>query len=99
MPFMSAADGSRVESGKGSHCIGWPGAGAPLEIGRFIRCCRQTSDLGGALHTREGIAVPATLGQWTQGYVVTSHRAQGRIPHRDQPSARTSPPLLLPESQ
>jgi ATP-dependent exoDNAse (exonuclease V) alpha subunit len=32
----------------------------------------------GSLHTREGISVPATFKQWTHGYVVTSHKAQGR---------------------
>ena len=36
----------------------------------------------GSLHTREGIAVPATFRQWTHGYVVTSHKAQGRTCER-----------------
>jgi ATP-dependent exoDNAse (exonuclease V) alpha subunit len=36
----------------------------------------------GALQTREGIAVPATFKQWTHGYVVTSHKAQGRTCER-----------------
>ena len=36
----------------------------------------------GALHTREGITVPATFKQWTHGYVVTSHKAQGRTCER-----------------
>jgi hypothetical protein len=38
--------------------------------------------LGGALHTREGISVPTTFKQWTHGYVVTSHKAQGRTCER-----------------
>jgi len=36
----------------------------------------------GALCTREGITVPATFKQWTHGYVVTSHKAQGRTCER-----------------
>ena len=36
----------------------------------------------GSLHTREGISVPATFKQWTHGYVVTSHKAQGRTCER-----------------
>ena len=32
----------------------------------------------GALRTREGITVPSAFKQWTHGYVVTSHKAQGR---------------------
>ncbi len=32
----------------------------------------------GAVQTREGITVPSTFKQWTHGYVVTSHKAQGR---------------------
>jgi hypothetical protein len=36
----------------------------------------------GALQTREGITVPATFKQWTHGYVVTSHKAQGRTSER-----------------
>ncbi len=36
----------------------------------------------GSLDTREGIAVPATFKQWTHGYVVTSHKAQGRTCER-----------------
>jgi nucleoside-triphosphatase THEP1 len=39
-------------------------------------------ELGGALHTREGITVPPTFKQWTHGYVVTSHKAQGRTCER-----------------
>jgi hypothetical protein len=39
-------------------------------------------DPDGSLHTREGIAVPATFKQWTHGYVVTSHKAQGRTCER-----------------
>jgi ATP-dependent exoDNAse (exonuclease V) alpha subunit len=39
-------------------------------------------ELGGALHTREGITVPATFKQWTHGYVVTSHKSQGRTCER-----------------
>jgi hypothetical protein len=39
-------------------------------------------ELGGPLHTREGITVPATFKQWTHGYVVTSHKAQGRTCER-----------------
>jgi hypothetical protein len=35
-------------------------------------------EIGGALHTREGVTVPAGFKQWTHGYVVTSHKAQGR---------------------
>jgi hypothetical protein len=34
--------------------------------------------LGGAVHTREGVMVPPAFKQWTHGYVVTSHKAQGR---------------------
>ena len=36
----------------------------------------------GSLHTREGISVPSTFKQWTHGYVVTSHKAQGRTCER-----------------
>jgi hypothetical protein len=36
----------------------------------------------GSLRTREGIYVPATFKQWTHGYVVTSHKAQGRTCER-----------------
>ena len=36
----------------------------------------------GSLHMREGISVPATFKQWTHGYVVTSHKAQGRTCER-----------------
>ncbi|MCE0521373.1 MAG: relaxase domain-containing protein [Methylacidiphilales bacterium] len=36
----------------------------------------------GSLHTREGIVVPPTFKQWTHGYVVTSHKAQGRTCER-----------------
>jgi conjugative relaxase-like TrwC/TraI family protein len=39
-------------------------------------------ELGGALQTQEGITVPATFRQWTHGYVVTSHKAQGRTCER-----------------
>src|ERR1019366_9019100 len=35
-----------------------------------------------ALHTREGVTVPPTFRQWTHGYVVTSHKAQGRTCER-----------------
>ena len=38
--------------------------------------------LDGTLHTQEGITVPATFKQWTYGYVVTSHKAQGRTCER-----------------
>ena len=38
--------------------------------------------LGGALHTREGVMVPPAFRQWTHGYVVTSHKAQGRTCER-----------------
>jgi len=38
--------------------------------------------LGGALHTREGVMVPPAFKQWTHGYVVTSHKAQGRTCER-----------------
>ena len=38
--------------------------------------------LGGALHTREGVRVPPAFKQWTHGYVVTSHKAQGRTCER-----------------
>ena len=31
----------------------------------------------GALHTKEGLRVPADFQQWCHGYVVTSHKAQG----------------------
>ena len=33
--------------------------------------------LDGALQTKEGICVPAEFRQWSHGYVVTSHKAQG----------------------
>jgi conjugative relaxase-like TrwC/TraI family protein len=36
----------------------------------------------GSLHTREGISVPATFKRWAHGYVVTSHKAQGRTCER-----------------
>jgi conjugative relaxase-like TrwC/TraI family protein len=36
----------------------------------------------GSLHMREGISVPATFKQWIHGYVVTSHKAQGRTCER-----------------
>jgi hypothetical protein len=36
----------------------------------------------GALHTREEITVPPTFKKWTHGYVVTSHKAQGRTCER-----------------
>jgi hypothetical protein len=36
----------------------------------------------GTLQTREGMTVPATFKQWTHGYVVTSHKAQGRTCER-----------------
>jgi ATP-dependent exoDNAse (exonuclease V) alpha subunit len=36
----------------------------------------------GALHTRESLTVPVTFKQWTHGYVVTSHKAQGRTCER-----------------
>jgi conjugative relaxase-like TrwC/TraI family protein len=36
----------------------------------------------GALHTREGVKVPPAFKQWTHGYVVTSHKAQGRTCER-----------------
>jgi conjugative relaxase-like TrwC/TraI family protein len=39
-------------------------------------------DTDGSLHTREGITVPPTFKQWTHGYVVTSHKAQGRTCER-----------------
>ena len=32
----------------------------------------------GAVQTREGLTVPSAFKQWTHGYVVTSHKAQGR---------------------
>jgi hypothetical protein len=35
-------------------------------------------DVDGALLTREGPTIPAAFHQWCHGYVVTSHRAQGR---------------------
>jgi hypothetical protein len=35
-------------------------------------------DADGALLTREGPTIPATFHQWCHGYVVTSHKAQGR---------------------
>jgi hypothetical protein len=38
--------------------------------------------LGGELHTQEGISVPAPFKEWTHGYVVTSHKAQGRTSER-----------------
>jgi hypothetical protein len=36
----------------------------------------------GSFHTREGTSVPPTFKQWTHGYVVTSHKAQGRTCER-----------------
>jgi conjugative relaxase-like TrwC/TraI family protein len=36
----------------------------------------------GTLHTREGATVPPLFKQWTHGYVVTSHKAQGRTCER-----------------
>jgi hypothetical protein len=36
----------------------------------------------GTLHTREGATVPPAFKQWTHGYVVTSHKAQGRTCER-----------------
>jgi hypothetical protein len=36
----------------------------------------------GTLHMREGITVPLAFKQWTHGYVVTSHKAQGRTCER-----------------
>jgi conjugative relaxase-like TrwC/TraI family protein len=36
----------------------------------------------GTLHTREGANVPPAFKQWTHGYVVTSHKAQGRTCER-----------------
>jgi hypothetical protein len=36
----------------------------------------------GSFHTREGISVPSAFKQWTYGYVVTSHKAQGRTCER-----------------
>ena len=38
--------------------------------------------LGAELHTREGVMVPLEFKQWTHGYVVTSHKAQGRTCER-----------------
>ena len=38
--------------------------------------------LGGALHTWEGVMVPVSFKLWTHGYVVTSHKAQGRTCER-----------------
>lgn len=32
----------------------------------------------GAINTREGLTIPARFRQWCHGYVVTSHKAQGR---------------------
>jgi hypothetical protein len=32
----------------------------------------------GSVQTREGLTVPLSFKQWTHGYVVTSHKAQGR---------------------
>jgi conjugative relaxase-like TrwC/TraI family protein len=36
----------------------------------------------GTLHTREGATIPPGFKQWTHGYVVTSHKAQGRTCER-----------------
>jgi hypothetical protein len=36
----------------------------------------------GALTTREGLSVPAEFRQWCHGYVLTSHKAQGRTADR-----------------
>ena len=32
----------------------------------------------GFLQTKEGVTIPATFKQWTHGYVLTSHKSQGR---------------------
>jgi hypothetical protein len=44
--------------------------------GQVVTVARIEAD--GTLHTREGIALPLAFKQWTHGYVVTSHKAQGR---------------------
>lgn len=38
----------------------------------------QRVDADGSIATKEGIAIPAAFRQWCHGYVVTSHKAQGR---------------------
>ena len=35
-------------------------------------------EVDGSIRTREGSTVPAAFKQWTHGYVVTSHKAQGK---------------------
>ena len=42
----------------------------------------------GALQTKEGLCVPADFREWCHGYVVTSHKAQGRT--SDPSSSRRS---------
>jgi conjugative relaxase-like TrwC/TraI family protein len=41
-----------------------------------------TIERDGSLQTQEGDTVPPTFKQWTHGYVVTSHKAQGRTCER-----------------
>jgi len=36
----------------------------------------------GSLQTKEGVAIPASYKQWTHGYVMTSHKAQGQTCQR-----------------
>jgi conjugative relaxase-like TrwC/TraI family protein len=38
----------------------------------------ETLQPDGSLRTREGVTIPATFRQWCHGYVVTSHKSQGR---------------------
>ena len=47
-----------------------------LMNGQVLTVAKIEAD--GALSTREGITVPPSFKQWTHGYVVTSHKAQGR---------------------
>jgi hypothetical protein len=38
----------------------------------------DTIQPGGSIRTREGVTIPANFRQWCHGYVVTSHKSQGR---------------------
>jgi hypothetical protein len=69
--------------------VAWPGdkiliranaRSLGLINGQVLTVGKIESD--GSLHKREGISVPATFKQWTHGYVVTSHKAQGRTYER-----------------
>ena len=44
--------------------------------GQILTVAAVESD--GSITTKEGVRVPSTFRQWSHGYVVTSHKAQGR---------------------